>query len=73
MKKCPSCKEVLDPKTLAINDAVLTIEHLDLFKSCIRINYTAVYTCRHCHEVLVVNRSRYLSPKEMAYASELNK
>lgn len=73
MKKCPHCKEMLDGKTLAINDASLTIENIDLFKSCIRIHYTAVYTCKRCHETLVFNRSRYLSPKEMAFGSELNK
>lgn len=73
MKKCTSCGAVLDTKTLAINEAKLIIDNIDLFKSSVRISYMCAYTCKQCHEVSTFTHNKYLSPKEMAFASEIIK
>lgn len=70
MISCEVCREKLNPKRLIINEADITISHLELFKSTVKINYTAVYTCKHCQATNTFNRSRYLSPKEMAQLYE---
>lgn len=67
---CEVCGEKLNPRRLVINEADITISHLAKFKSTVKINYTAVYTCMHCQATKTLNRSRYLSPKEMAQLYE---
>lgn len=66
MTTCLECGEKLNPKRLIINEADITITHIELFKSTVKINYTAAYTCMHCQATNSFSRSRYLSPKEMA-------